>query len=255
MKNYSLSKGFTLAEVLITLGIIGVIAALTVPTLISKYSEKVMVSTLKETYSYLSQAYTSAMYEYGSPKSWNLIGFTSGEGAANLTDKLVPYIKIQKNCRNSGSSDLSCLDSFVYKTLSGTDAYNFGSSTSYSKVKLQNGAVLIGQALRSDCSSTLGELKNICGAIMVDVNGNNGPNTWGKDLHRFYVTTQSIIPSGSRYFSSNVSYSFEKACASNNGDIHGAQCTAWVIENGNMDYLRCPEKLSWVGAHSCKEAE
>lgn len=31
--------------------------------------------------------------------------------------------------------------------------------------------------------------------------------------------------------------------------------TAWVVYNGNMDYLRCPDKLSWNGAHTCKEAE
>lgn len=31
--------------------------------------------------------------------------------------------------------------------------------------------------------------------------------------------------------------------------------TALVVYNGNMDYLRCPDKLSWRGAHTCKEAE
>lgn len=31
--------------------------------------------------------------------------------------------------------------------------------------------------------------------------------------------------------------------------------TAWVVYNGNMDYLRCPDKLSWRGAHTCKETE
>lgn len=31
--------------------------------------------------------------------------------------------------------------------------------------------------------------------------------------------------------------------------------TAWVVYNGNMDYLRCQDKLSWSGAHTCKEAE
>lgn len=39
MKNY----GFTLAEVLITLGIIGIVAAMTLPAIVSKYQEKVLV--------------------------------------------------------------------------------------------------------------------------------------------------------------------------------------------------------------------
>ncbi len=41
-------KGFTLAEVLITLGIIGIVAALTLPSLIQKYQEKVTLERLKK---------------------------------------------------------------------------------------------------------------------------------------------------------------------------------------------------------------
>lgn len=48
--------GFTLAEVLITLGIIGVVAALTIPALISNYRSKVAVTQLKKMYSVMSQA-------------------------------------------------------------------------------------------------------------------------------------------------------------------------------------------------------
>ncbi|MFQ8625693.1 MAG: type II secretion system protein [Candidatus Gastranaerophilaceae bacterium] len=44
MKNYS---GFTLAEVLITLGIIGVVAALTMPSVINNYKEKETIAKLK----------------------------------------------------------------------------------------------------------------------------------------------------------------------------------------------------------------
>ena len=59
---------FTLAEVLITLGIIGVVAAMTIPTLMQKYYEKQTVAKLKETYSILSQALKSASQEEGLPE-------------------------------------------------------------------------------------------------------------------------------------------------------------------------------------------
>lgn len=50
-----MKKGFTLAEVLITLGIIGVVAAITMPTLIQNYQKQVLVNQFKKTYATLSE--------------------------------------------------------------------------------------------------------------------------------------------------------------------------------------------------------
>ena len=52
--------GFTLAEVLITLGIIGVVAAITIPGLMSKYYEHQTVARMLETQSILTQAIRQA---------------------------------------------------------------------------------------------------------------------------------------------------------------------------------------------------
>ena len=52
----SIIKAFTLAEILITLGVIGIVAAITMPTLIQNHKKKVAVTQLKATYSILSQA-------------------------------------------------------------------------------------------------------------------------------------------------------------------------------------------------------
>lgn len=60
-------SAFTLAEVLITLGIIGVVAAMTIPTLLAKYQEKQTVTKLKQTYSILSQAIRSVQEDVGTP--------------------------------------------------------------------------------------------------------------------------------------------------------------------------------------------
>ena len=56
---------FTLAEVLITLGIIGVVAALTLPSLIQKYQDQVLENQLKKMYSTLSQGIQKAMADDG----------------------------------------------------------------------------------------------------------------------------------------------------------------------------------------------
>ena len=65
-----MKKGFALAEVLITLGIIGIVAAMTLPALVQKNQEKVTVTKLKKVYSILSQAYQFAVNDYGTPDLW-----------------------------------------------------------------------------------------------------------------------------------------------------------------------------------------
>ena len=61
-KNYN---AFTLAEVLITLGIIGIVAAMTLPALINNYRKTVTVNQLKVAYSIMAQALTMAQKDYG----------------------------------------------------------------------------------------------------------------------------------------------------------------------------------------------
>ena len=70
---------FTLAEVLITLGIIGVVAALTLPSVIAKYQDKVTVTKVKKAYAMFSQAYLSAINDNGGlPKEeWDCSKFES----------------------------------------------------------------------------------------------------------------------------------------------------------------------------------
>ena len=62
------TKGFTLAETLITLGIIGVVAALTLPTLIQQHNKKVVETRLMKFYSSINQAVKMAEVDYGDKK-------------------------------------------------------------------------------------------------------------------------------------------------------------------------------------------
>ena len=78
-RNFPL-KGFTLAEVLITLGVIGVVAALTMPTLIKKYTNHVVETRLKAFYSQFNEAIKLAEAEYGDKKDWY---FEIGENLGN----------------------------------------------------------------------------------------------------------------------------------------------------------------------------
>ena len=66
-----MKKGFTLAEVLITLGIIGIVAALTIPNLIGNYEKYITVVKLKRAYSIISQVTERGVAEYGDMNSWD----------------------------------------------------------------------------------------------------------------------------------------------------------------------------------------
>ncbi len=61
---------FTLAEVLITLGIIGIVAAMTIPTLVSNHKKQVLETRLKYSYSLLSQVVEQSKVDYGELSTW-----------------------------------------------------------------------------------------------------------------------------------------------------------------------------------------
>lgn len=95
--NLKKSRGFTLAEVLITLGIIGIVAAMSIPTIMSKIYEKRTVTQLKAAQSILSQAIKASEDEYGDAPSW-FNGYTGSKTAQEIADKLKPSLKIAVDC-------------------------------------------------------------------------------------------------------------------------------------------------------------
>lgn len=83
-------KGFSLAEVLITLGIIGVVAVLTVSNLISKYNKYIIETNLKKTYADLNNMMRMAEAEEGGFESWD---YTLGTGAF-VKKYFAPYMHL-----------------------------------------------------------------------------------------------------------------------------------------------------------------
>ena len=65
MRSHRKRFGFTLAEVLITLGVIGVVAALTIPQLVGTYKRKVVEARLSKFYSVMNQAIARSIEEHG----------------------------------------------------------------------------------------------------------------------------------------------------------------------------------------------
>ena len=223
---------FTLAEILITLGIIGVVAAMTMPSLIQNYQEKATVTRVKKVYNVLSTALQSAYFENG---KYNENGNVNDIGQT-FYEYISPYLKFQKYC----GTEKGCWPDVTIKHLHGENWANLDSYQNYIKAILADGTLF--QFYRN-------------GEIRVDVNGFKGPNTVGRDIFYFAIKDDKVIPIGlqNEKDNSDGADKFNKYCnISSSIDYNGIACTGWVITNENMDYLHCDD-LSWDGKHSCKE--
>lgn len=93
-------SGFTLSEVLITLGIIGIIAALTLPVLIQKHNNKVVETRLMKFYSAINQAVRMAEVEHGDKTDW----YSDTSGA--LFDEEGKPMKVHPHPKNGSINTL-----------------------------------------------------------------------------------------------------------------------------------------------------
>lgn len=244
-------NAFTLAEILITLSIIGVVAALTMPSLIQKHQEKNTVTALKKFYSTISQAYQMAVTENGTPDNW---GFTTDDSEKLLTN-IQPYMKFTKICT---IGDTCHKGKITYKNGNklGWSPFNPGSKERYAAI-IPDGTIIGTYVQSNDCSAQYGNgklLENVCGEYMADINGEKKPNTYGKDIFIFHITKYGIIPQGSQLYSENPAafdgnyYDFKNGCLEGKW---GFSCAAWVIYNENMDYFHCND-LEWGTKTKCK---
>ena len=92
-------NAFTLAEVLITLGVIGVVAAMTMPTLIQNYKKKETVTRLKRAYSEIQQVIRMSEAEHGEISSWGVPSTATAQEMHDYLDEyFVKYFKPLKKC-------------------------------------------------------------------------------------------------------------------------------------------------------------
>ncbi len=223
MKN----SAFTLAEVLITLAVIGIVAAMTIPTLINKYQEKVTVTKVKKMYSTLNQAVKLAEVDNGPVATWNLPGYTNG-GSQMFYSYLKPYLRVTKECVYDNSAN--CLDTKAKFTYLNGEAWTGFSDTAtgygsnrYVRIILADGSLVWFRVPPSDkdwCTHPDGGDGGtpICAIFWYDINGNyRPPNSLGKDIFSFYLTSKGITP--------HEIYNAE-----------GWGCSKWILEHDNMDY-------------------
>ena len=219
---------FTLAEVLITLGIIGVVAAMTIPTLIQNQQNKVLQTQLKRTYSILNQAFKLYQADNGIPIMRNNIS------ARRLKAAIMPYLKISLDCGfgyDDTGSETACVSNNSYQTGT-TDSDSYQNLNGTSPIDMQ--FFDDGQFVLNDGALVLIE-NNGLDFISVDVNGlHNKPNQLGRDLFMFEVRDNGVLtPMGAE----DTYYDEETFCSdTSTSDMNGAGCTQKALYD--KDYFK-----------------
>lgn len=134
------------------------------------------------------------------------------------------YLSNAKEC----AVGQSCFDVVNYKGLDGVDFNNYPmNDTARGRLVLADGTFLYFCLWNTNCAGgqVMDGTYDICGYIHVDVNGAKGPNLWGRDAFRFYLTEKGL-------FSTGCAYDHTKCTTAGNG----IPCTCVVIKENAMNY-------------------
>ncbi len=217
--HFSLPKvAFTLAEVLITLGIIGVVAALTLPTVIANYQKQVTVTKLQKAYTILNQAFRQSEVDNGSSEFWQE---TNEIGVDEYFDRYWKkyfndpvYCQTAQECGYSGPSP--------YKKFNGSTSGVISIGKPRVFFKTSDGVFYL---FVDSTTNANGEIYAV-NFVFIDINGAKAPNTYGIDVFRFdRVAGKGIIPYGN-------GASLTATIANCNPQSNGEYCAARIMKEG-----------------------
>ena len=211
-KIFKKAFAFTLAETLIVMGIIGVVAALTIPNLNSSTADKEKVAKVKKIYSNLNDALGRAQVVYGPVEEWKQLDSTAVAQTARFGERLTEFMKVSKNCKMEVNK--GCLSSAKVKSIGAVEDKNYDGDNSVYKFITADGTSIYFTSI----------------SAFVDIDGPiKGPNQYGKDLFLFQLADNDFVPMRKNEFSS---YLTELTAGS------GFSASGWIIDYDNMDYLK-----------------
>ncbi len=198
---------FTLSEVLVTMSIIGVISALTVPTLINSYQRKAYSVQLRKVVNDISNAVDMLITEEGKTK------FSATTEYANLDTFVTRRFKTIKTCSKDETNQ--CFASENYVSIDGK--YNGAFECEGNSYVLANSAAI--------CIYKKTSLYNGWPVVVTDINGQEGPNIGGRDMFTFVISPNGEI----------IGTSHENECTR---DHFGDGCYDLLAEENNwqMNY-------------------
>ncbi len=184
------SHAFTLAEVLITLGIIGVVAAMTLPTLIQNHQKQVYATQLKKSINVFENMLNKMkadegvteldqieLFSKGICHGWDCDGFDGSNYAdfSAIQETIAKYLKTAKICKVGECTATYKAETFKTKDNKTLSCQNSENMSEWLGFYSTDGAIYY------VTSYSFNDLY-----IIIDVNGEKGPNMYGRDVFSFY---------------------------------------------------------------------
>lgn len=228
MKKFILIRknlAFTLAEMLVVMTVIAVVAMLSIPTVVLTNRDKAFSDMLIKEYQNIEKAFFLEKLFNLDVSEYDISFVDRPYRPETLFIMLSKKLKTIKIC---GEMELGC---FGENELKGF------------KMRLVSGAgILVNDDFRGEVDPT-DETSRIFGSTYIDVDGPIGVNKAGVDQFGFYMTRKGLIPMGGPQ-DRLVPFS---NCLTDGG----FSCTAWVLINKNMNYKKCPNVINWETKKTC----
>ena len=243
--------GYTIAETLITMTIIGVVASLIMPTFIAKYRKNVYASRLSSAVANFDNAMTTLIMKEGVDNlfdtvAWQSIKQTNGSYLLKNDSSDDNILAFMNGVGKIMQIDNYTTDEASYKTLAAPN----GDATALSepvRFQLRNGTEYLIQISDLDKSKALkeidilssgGNLDNVAAVVYIDVNGQSSPNIIGRDLFKYELGVDGrLYPYGGKdwaIYHKETYNSPETKCKTNKD---GDYCAAYLMDNNyKMDY-------------------
>lgn len=221
-------KGFTLVETLIVLAVIGIVAAMTIPLIITSSNNTKFVTGLQKAANTFSNAINTSQADV-KMESWD---FTF-ETERLVKTYILPYLNVAKDC--GMATGMGCFGT-NYTFKDGAVDTDYDNSSDYYKLVTGDG-ISIGIKGIQGCTDAN---PSVCIDYIVDVNGIDPPNKWGKDVFAFQTLANlnAVVPYGTfkddGYNAATGKWELEEAATisakCNEGD--GKYCALKIINDG-----------------------
>ncbi len=247
-------NAFNFAEVMITITIIGVVAALTMPGIVAHYHEKEYVTQLQKSLSQFEQAMQNIMFRY---ECTDIVCTGAFDGTASDAEwnkkfekEMTKSIKIIKTAKNGTAMQPELQSSPLKPKNTKLSVQSDWRSTAGFKFMTPDGVMYL--VIPKNCEpapyTNLSTIKNICAEVTIDVNSLRRPNQYGRDIHKFIVAQNGHLyamygseysnamtgsESGNSYWRTNPELCAGEGILNDAPEnVSGEGCAARIMEEG-----------------------